>query len=92
MTTLHYRLRIAPAAPAPGVPEVTTGPSAPPVQLCLDLGINPTRADGPDPVDPATSNKRGSFNYDRQSGEFPREWSDLATFEAWRREEELAMS
>ena len=37
---------------------------------------------------PATSTKRGSYNYDREHG-YPLEWSDFAAFNAWRREEEL---
>jgi len=41
---------------------------------------------------PATSMKRGSYNYDRDRGGFPYEWSDLAEFEEWRRDEERAYS
>jgi hypothetical protein len=77
MTTLpHFRLSIAPPAP-----EMSTGPIAPPTQSRLDLRT----------VDPATSRRAGSFNYDREHG-FPLEWSNLAEFHAWRREEELAYS
>ena len=37
----------------------------------------------------ATSTRRGSFNYDREHGDYPLEWSNLDTFNAWRWEEEL---
>ena len=85
-----------------------TGPNAPPAELCLDLGLvrsnapaaseQSTRTERPsnDPPEtaetPATSTRRGSFNYDRERGEYPMEWSDLAAFNAWRREEELRYS
>jgi hypothetical protein len=41
---------------------------------------------------PATSTRRGSFNYDREQGEYPMEWSDLTAFNAWHQEEELHYS
>jgi hypothetical protein len=41
---------------------------------------------------PATLTRRGSFNYDWERGKYPMEWSDLTTFNAWRREEELCYS
>jgi hypothetical protein len=81
MTTLpRFRMKVAPRAPE--APEMTAGPSAPPAVLRLDL-----RAD-----DPATSRKPGSFNYDRDSGQYPLEWANITEFDAWRRTEELANS
>jgi hypothetical protein len=38
----------------------------------------------------ATSKRRGGVDFDRERGQYPLEWDDLADFEAWRREEELA--
>ena len=101
-TSTHFRLSIAPLDAA-----MRTGPSAPPAELCLDLGLvrsnapaaseQSTRTERPsDPPEtaetPATLTRRGSFNYDRERGEYPMEWSDLAAFNAWRREEELRYS
>lgn len=34
----------------------------------------------------------GSFNYDREKGEYFLEWTDLAEFDAWHRQEEIANS
>ena len=101
MTTLpRFRLSIAP-------PDASTppGPSAPPAEHCLDLGLTapgaPERSpraerpsdDPPETVEtPATSTRRGSFNYDREHGVFTLEWANLAAFDAWRREEELRYS
>ena len=77
MTTLPcFCLSIAPPAP-----EMSTGSIAPPTQSCLDLHT----------VNPATSRCAGSFNYDWEY-RFPLEWSSLAEFHAWRREEELTYS
>jgi hypothetical protein len=42
--------------------------------------------------DPATSRRLGSFNHDRETGLYPHEWSNLAEFDAWREEEEIAYS
>jgi hypothetical protein len=42
--------------------------------------------------DPATSTRLGSFNYDRESGDYPHEWANMDEFDAWRRAEELAYS
>jgi hypothetical protein len=79
MTTLpRFRLSIRPPAP-----EMSSGPIALPTKLTLDLRTDPRTED------PATSRHPGSFNYDRENG-FPLEWSNLAEFHAWRREEELA--
>ena len=36
--------------------------------------------------------KRGSFHYDRANGILPLEWPNLAAFDAWHRNEELAHS
>ena len=93
MTTLPPRLPIV--LPAQGM---TSGPSAP----AMELGIAGNGAhDGPEesclreePMDtaetPAASKRRGGFYFDRERGQYPLEWDDLADFEAWRREEELA--
>ena len=39
---------------------------------------------------PATSRRWGSFDYDREQGLYPLALDDLADFEAWHQEEELA--
>jgi len=39
---------------------------------------------------PATSRRRGGFDYDREWGLYPLAWDDLADFKAWHQEEELA--
>jgi hypothetical protein len=88
--------------------SMTAGPSAPPAELCLDLGLIQSNApaapeqspcaecasdDPPETVETlATSTRRGSFNYDRECSNFPLEWSDLTAFNAWRWEEELRYS
>jgi len=86
---------------------IRTGPSAPPAELCLDLGL--VRSNAPttseqsthtkhpsDPLEtvetPATLTRRGSFNYNQERGKYPMEWSDLTAFNAWRQEEELRYS
>ncbi len=100
MTLLHFHLSIT-------LPDasMTAGPSAPPAELCLDLGlITPaapeqslhTECPSDDPPEtaetPATLTRRGSFNYDQERSDYPLEWSDLATFNAWCREEERCYS
>ena len=45
-----------------------------------------------DAESPATSTSKGSFNWDREKGEFNIEWANLAAFETWRREEEQMYS
>jgi len=103
LTSTHFRLSIAPLDAS-----MRTVPSVPPAELCLDLGLvwsnvpatleqsMCTEHLSDDPPEtgetPATSTRRGSFNYDQERGEYPMEWSDLATFNAWRREEELHYS
>jgi hypothetical protein len=97
----RFRLSIAPAAPATDVSARTA-----PLQLCLDLGVG-HQAHGsreestsgredthpPDSADtPAASRKVGSLNHDQESGIYPLHWEDLASFHAWRREEELIHS
>jgi len=78
------------------------------VTLCLDLGLTQSNApatperspctehpsnDPPETADTlAASTRRGSFNYDWEHGDFPLEWSDLTTFNAWHQEEELCYS
>jgi len=100
MTLPRFRLSIAPPDAS-----MTAGPSAPPAELCLDLGLiapaapeRSPRAECPsdDPPEtaetPATSTRRGSFNYNWERGDYLLEWSDLAAFNAWRREEERRYS
>jgi hypothetical protein len=103
MTTTCFCLSIAPPDAS-----MRAGPSVPPAELCLDLGLIQSNApaaperspraerasnDPPETAEtPATSTRRGSFNYDRECSDFPLEWSDLAAFNAWRREEELHYS
>ena len=41
---------------------------------------------------PATSTKKGSFNYDREKGDFLMRWANIAEFDAWHWTEELAYS
>ena len=41
---------------------------------------------------PATSTKKGSFNYDHEKGNFLMRWANIAEFDAWRWMEELAYS
>ena len=103
MTTTRFRLSIAPPDAS-----MTAGPSAPPAELCLDLGLTQSNApaaperspraerpsdDPPETAEtPATLTRRGSFNYDRERSNFPLEWSDLTAFNTWHREEELHYS
>ena len=96
MTTLpRFRLSIAPPDAS-----MTAGLSVPPAELCLDLGLTQSNApaaperspraerpsdDPPETVEtPATSTRRGSFNYDWERGDYLLEWSDLAAFNTWR--------
>ena len=87
MTTLLMTIALLDAS-------MTTGPSAPSAELCPDLGfVTPTapeqsprtarRSNVPRGTAnaPATSTKRGSYNYDREHG-YPLEWSDSAAFDA----------
>ena len=41
---------------------------------------------------PATSTKKGSFNYDHKKGNFLMRWANIAEFDAWCQMEELAYS
>ena len=41
---------------------------------------------------PATSTKKGSFNYDCEKGNFLMRWANIAEFDAWHQMEELAYS
>ena len=97
MTTLPMTI-------APLDASMTTGLSAPSAELCPDLGFvapaapeqsprTARRSDVPRGTAnaPATSTKRGSYNYDREHS-YPLEWSDSAAFDAWRCEEELRYS
>jgi len=103
MTTMHFCLSIAPPDAS-----MMAGPSVPPAELCLDLRLTQSNAPAtperspctkcpsdnpPETVEtPATLTRRGSFNYDREHSNFPLEWSNLAAFNAWHREEELRYS
>jgi len=103
MTTTCFHLSIT----LPNT-SMTARLSVPPAELYLDLGLiqgnTPTTLerslhtecpsdDPPETAEtPATSTRRGSFNYDRECGNYPLEWSDLAAFNAWRQEEELCYS
>ena len=42
--------------------------------------------------DNAESHPRGSFNFDREKGDFSHEWASLAEFDRWRQEEEHVYS
>ena len=74
----------------------TNGPIAPPIELCLDLGIAPEarvmQESAERPHNAATSRKKGSLYSDRKKGKWPHEWGSLAEFDAWRRQEELVYS
>jgi hypothetical protein len=85
--------------------SMTTRPSAPPAELCPDLGLVAPAAPEQSPraehrsdvppgttKDPATSTKCGSYNYDQEHGGYLLEWSDFAAFDKWRQEEELRYS
>jgi len=39
---------------------------------------------------PATSRRQGGFNFDWEQGLYPLAWDNMANFQAWRQEEELA--
>ena len=107
-----FQLSVAPAQ------GIAAGPSAPPSQLCFDLGIpEDTGITGPrnspqsvgvaglndpgtpgSPCDgprssetPATSKRKGSFNWDRENG-WALKWACIAEFEAWLKEEQLTKS
>jgi hypothetical protein len=104
MTTIPpFRLQVAPPTLGTAGPSATGAP----LMLCLDLGKGQGNAgiggsgvssdssdnDIPDDTEtPANSIRKGSFNYDREKGGFAHEWSSLAEFDAWRRQEELAYS
>ena len=102
MTTTLPRFRLSIAPPDA---SMMAGPSAPPAELCLDLGLIAPAAlersphaerpsnDPPETAEtPATSTRRGSFNYDQEHSNYPLEWSDLATFNTWHQEEECRYS
>ena len=87
---------------APTDTSMITTLSAPSADLCPDLELvipaapeQSPRTECPSEVPqgnaPATSIKRGSYNYDRVH-RYPLEWSDFAAFNAWRCEEELHYS
>src|SRR6266851_5984957 len=104
MTTLpRFCLSIAPPDAS-----MMARPSTPPAELCLDLGLTRSNApaaleqspraerpsdDPPETAEtPATSTRRGSFNYDQEHGVFTLEWANLTAFNAWCWEEELCYS
>jgi hypothetical protein len=94
MTLPHFRLSITPPDAS-----MMARPSVPPAELCLDLGLTQSNApaapersphaerpsDNPPETTetPATSTRRGSFNYDWEHGVFNLEWANFATFDAW---------
>lgn len=80
-----------PAEPCPDLGLVA--PAAPEQSPHTDRPSDapPETAEAP-ATSPATSKARGSFNYDREGGGYPLEWSDFAAFNAWRREEEVRYS
>jgi len=102
-TSSHFCVSIAPLDTSMG-----SRLSVPPAKLCLDLGLVQSNVPATSeqstcaghPSDnplvtaetPATSTRRGSFNYDWERGDYPMEWSDLAAFNAWCQEEELRCS
>jgi hypothetical protein len=104
MSLGRFRLSVVPTTLG-----MATGPSPPPSQLCLDLGIEPVNpgiagpcnsqsvgvaelsdpgtpeslCDSPEHSEtPATSKRKGSFNWDRENG-WALKWASIAEFEAW---------
>ena len=85
-----------------------TGPSTHPGKHSLDLGNVRDKAcataEEQVPVEhphnvspnssqtPATSTKKGSFNYDHKKGDFLMRWANIAEFDMWCQMEELAYS
>ena len=107
MTTIpHFRLQVAPptlgtAGPsATGAPlmlcldlDKTQGNAGPAGSGEFLVSSDSLDNDIPDVTKtPANSMRKGSFNYDREKGGFAHEWSSLAKFDAWRRQEELTYS
>ena len=77
MTTLPcFQLQVALPTPGEAGPTATAPPA--PTMHTLDFGV-------------ARINQ-GSFDYDREKGGYSLEWADLAEFDAWRRQQELAYS
>ena len=88
--------------------EMPTRPSTHPGEPSLDLGNVRDKAHAtaeeqapvecpcdvpPDSCQtPATSTKKGSFNYDCEKGDFLMRWANIAEFDAWCQMEELAYS
>jgi hypothetical protein len=107
MTTIpRFRLQVAPPTLGTARPSATSAPLM--LRLDLDkaqgnagpvgsgefsVSSDSSDNDIPDVTEtPANSMRKGSFNYDREKGGFAHEWSSLAEFDAWRRQEELAYS
>ena len=68
-----------------GMAELGT---TPPVELCLDLGIE--LCDGPNCFKTLANLKKvGSFNWDWENG-WVMEWASIAKFDTWLKEEQLA--
>jgi hypothetical protein len=78
-------------------------PAPVPTESCLDFTSHVPREfvpaepseseEDPDPAEtPANSKKTGSFNYDQEKGGYVHKWANLAEFDVWRRQEELAYS
>jgi hypothetical protein len=81
----------------PGNPGIT-GPCNSPqsqsvgVAELSDLGTPESSCDGPEHSEtPATSKRKGSFNWDRENG-WALKWASIAEFEAWLKDEQLAKS
>ena len=95
---LHFHL-----SPALYEHVVAPGLTTPPLILCLDLCMHtPEESKGSgskgsgnscgttsgNTEDPATSRKKGSFNWDQEKGRFSLKWANSAEFEKWHQMEE----
>ena len=96
----HFCLSITPAPVATELPT----PTAPPLEMCLDLGIGcqvhgseeASESRDTHPLDstdtPTTSCRVGSFTHDQKNKIYLLQWEDLSSFHVWCQEEELAHS
>ena len=74
----------------PSAQGMTRPGTAPPAELCLNLGIEP--CDSPECSEtPANSKKMGSFNWNQENG-WAMEWAGITEFDTWLKEEQLAKS
>jgi hypothetical protein len=74
----------------PATPELRTGPSAPPLELCITFNTEESESESEVVDTPATSRRKGSLNWDREKGGYTHEWADFAEFTAWCQAEERA--